>query len=628
MLLAAMGCFAVLAGGVVLVGKSTLPNSAAPQAQAVAAAPLAAETAVEESRQVSIEVAAAAPVREAATNAAARAELPTDSAALVDAHLTAGEFGPALELAEQAVQVDERTALLQKVAEAQLEAGEFAAARGTIRRLPTAEARARMGADRAASHALAGGGSLADFEQLIELIQNETSGPWEEIDGAGGTISSFDTGVGVDPHGQLHRLTKQEFSGRLDELGYRARAADLNDDMARPSSLRLVSLTRLEQEIARRLKNGQPVVESMRHLAGLSRVEYVFVYPEQQEIVLGGPAESWGYDDRGMPMGMESGRPMLHLDDLVTVLRTFSPEGQNIFNCLIVPRQEGLKAAREFALRSQQRGSLSPGAGVRNFARGLQQALGLQDVQVNGIPLDSRVARVIVEADYRMKLIGVDRLKAAGIPSYFDLLPQNFAADSGNGEALRWWMTMNYDAVLHSGDRNVFQVVGPSVRCQCENEVVTEAGERIHTGKASATNQLFAATFTQKYEQLAAADSVFADLQNIFDLSLVAALLQHERLADRAAWDYGTFATDGLYRPASYEPARVVDSVVNHRVYKGKDVVVQVAGGVRADLVGLLKGGDLVREQPRLGHLATQAKAPVLPEGRWWWDAAEVAPGR
>ncbi|MAG92463.1 MAG: hypothetical protein CMJ48_01750, partial [Planctomycetaceae bacterium] len=33
----------------------------------------------------------------------------------------------------------------------------------------------------------------ANFEALIDLIQNETSGPWEEIDGQGGTISEYET---------------------------------------------------------------------------------------------------------------------------------------------------------------------------------------------------------------------------------------------------------------------------------------------------------------------------------------------------------------------------------------------------------------------------------------------------
>ena len=57
--------------------------------------------------------------------------------------------------------------------------------------------------------------------------------------------------------------------------------ADLNEDMARESSLRLVSLTRLETEVAKRIAEGQPVIQTMKHLAGLSQIQFVFVYPEE-----------------------------------------------------------------------------------------------------------------------------------------------------------------------------------------------------------------------------------------------------------------------------------------------------------------------------------------------------------
>ena len=89
---------------------------------------------------------------------------------------------------------------------------------------------------------------------------------------------------------------------------------------------------------------------------------------------------------------------------------------------------------------------------------------------------------------------------------------------------------MKYDAVLHSPSRTVFEIQGPSVQCLSENELVEKDGNRIHTGKADPVNMLFAQNFTQHYAELAQRDLVFADLKNIFDLSLVAALMMRERL--------------------------------------------------------------------------------------------------
>ena len=57
-------------------------------------------------------------------------------------------------------------------------------------------------------------------------------------------------------------------------------------------------------------------------LAGLQEVRYVFVYPEQKDIVLVGYGEGWRIDTRGNIVGVTTGKPVLLLDDLLTALRT------------------------------------------------------------------------------------------------------------------------------------------------------------------------------------------------------------------------------------------------------------------------------------------------------------------
>lgn len=539
----------------------------------------------------------------------------------LNAQLAAGEFGPAMETAQAATDATERGALLNQIANAQMDGGDFAAAAGSIRRMPIPEERTKAVTERAMRKSMAGG-AQADFGPLINLIQQETSGPWSDTGGEGGSIVEFETGVRVDPQGLLVRLTREEQKSRLKSLGLKARKADINTDMAKESSLRLVSLTRLEKEVAKRIADGKPVLETMKQMAGISKIQYIFVYPEENEVVIGGPAEGWKYNENGQPVGATSGRPTLQLDDFVTVLRTFSQGGEGIYNCLIVPREEGLKNIKEFAESSQAKGALNASS-VGGWVAQLQKKLGLQDIQVNGIPVDSRVARVIVEADYRMKLIGIGRLDGgSNIPDYFELMKQTGQTSSQSIDALRWWMSPKVEAVNHSPERNVFEIQGASVLCQSENELITDDGKRVHTGKSEATNRLFAENFTKNYADLAAQDLVFADLQNVFDLSLVAAIVEHERLADRAGWNLGSFARTGEYRPASFAPAETVMSVVNHRVFNGKDIVVQVAGGVRGDFISMLKDSSIVKEVSRLANLSSRGQAGELPEGRWWWDAA------
>jgi len=408
----------------------------------------------------------------------------------------------------------------------------------------------------------------------------------------------------------------------LSALGIQARKADLNADLARPSTLRLVSLTRLDRELTELLAQGRPVPASMALLAGLTKVEYVFLFPESNEIVIGGPAEGWDYNAQGQAVSRESSVPTLQLEDFVTVFRTFA-RGDADFGCSINTRDQNVQSLQKFVETSLARGPLNAGAGVRSFVNQIQKQLGRQDIVVWGVPADSRVARVIVEADYRMKLIGIDKLDAGkDIPSYFDLLPQDLQKNPAPMEALRWWLTMNYDAVFHSADQSVFQIQGDSVLCQSENQLLTEEGKHQPTGKSEGVNRLFAENFSRNYAKLAARDPIFADARNVFDLALAAALICKQSDADTPDGPFQSFTAGGLYHPASYAVPKEVDSVVHHRVYNGRDIVVQAAGGVSANSGEILKNSAVVKADPELDRLGQSAQRPVLPAGRWWWDVS------
>ena len=551
------------------------------------------------------------------------------------AHLAAGEFGPAADLAADADR--NRDALLAQVAAAQYAAGARDAAARTVARMTSVRTAAgRTGPTRTGATAAAGrgddslaGGSLANFQPLIDLIQTTTGGAdngggWLEIDGEGGSLEEYESGVRVDPLGKMAALTVRERADRLAALGLAARAATLNEDLAAPSALRLVSLRRLEAEVSARLADGRALPGSMRHLAGLTRVQYVLLVEPTADrpgdVLIGGPAAGWSTDGAGRVVTAD-GLPVLNLDDFVTVLRTFSEGGSGIFQCLIVPRQDGLKAVKEYAEASQARGPLAGPSATRRFVAGLGRALGEQDVVYNGVPADSRVARVIAEADYRMKLIGIDTVRGGGIRSYFDLL-------AGGGDksvpmkALRWWLTTDFDAVLHSADRDVFELVGSRVLCKSEDEFINADGTREHTGRSGEANSAFAREFTAKFDALCAEDPIFAELRNVFDLSLAAALIHAEHLDDRAGWDGGAFAHESLYPTRTGAEIATVDTAVNHRVYRGGEVVVQAAGGVRGDLNRVLEDSEVFKAGVRL-HNRFAAGTLTAPDGRWWWDAAE-----
>ena len=128
--------------------------------------------------------------------------------------------------------------------------------------------------------------------------------------------------------------------------------------------------------------------DELEKLAGLTRVEYVFVYPGEGEapgeIVLAGPAEPWFTDAAGRVRGIETGAPTVLLADLATAIRCFGP-GQpqdRLVGCSIDPKPEGLVAMQQFL---RQTGRVNPKASVDEIVSGMREALGTQIVSVQGV---------------------------------------------------------------------------------------------------------------------------------------------------------------------------------------------------------------------------------------------------
>jgi hypothetical protein len=354
-------------------------------------------------------------------------------------------------------------------------------------------------------------------------------------------------------------------------------------------------------------------------------VQYVFVYPEQGEIVLAGPADAWEKDAQGRTIGRTSRRPVLQLDDLVVALRACFAESENhgLFGCGIYPRPARLQQVQEFLAASAARGPLDPSQRDRWLAE-LRDQLGAQDIEVFGIPAGSRIAHVMIEADYRMKLIGIGLEPAAvpGIPSYFDLLGNPDRERLTRGlDTLRWWFALKYDAVFTTTEFDAFELRGQRVQVLSENELLTATGHRVHTGWSDPVNEQFAHNFTEQFTALADRDTNFADLANVFDLAVVGALLRGHALPQRAGWAMDCFLDPDEYLAVQFPAPAAVETVLNHRVYRGRHILAAISGGVHVNPWKVAGKDRVVTESSGvLGEKRDDSKIPALADSRWWWD--------
>ena len=556
----------------------------------------------------------------------ARAAEPQGQDALIRAQLAAGEFAPALAAARAADDPVRRDGWLARIAMAQARAGARDAALRSAAEIYDDRTRAGSLAQLAAQPwGARGGGAQADFQPLMDLITS-TIAPttWDEVGGPG-SLAEFPTGVYVDPLGVLRLVLKQEVTGRLGALraAGAAPAARQQDDVRRSSPLRMVSLPRLEKHVQLRLAVGRQPTEAMQVLAGLRRIKYVFVYPESGDLVLAGPAGDWRIGEQGHIVGTDSGQPVLRLDDLVVVFRRMMHGPEARFGCAITPTQDALARAKAFL--SEPPKTFNRPAERQAWVQRLRSALGRQQIEVYGLDPRTRAARLMVEADYRMKLVGMGLEEGVpGVQSYLDSI--KVAADQAPPPlgVLRWWFTLDYDALLGAEDYRAFEIRGQGLQVLSENEHLTAQGKRVHTGKSEALNRQFARSFTENFAELCEKYPVYAELRNLCDLALVGALIRQQDLAGQSGWHMTCFNDDRAYRIELGTAPKEVETVANYRVVQaGRKIhtITGVSGGVRVDPAGLVAREAI--EIDRYGSLANRRSSAApgeLPPEAWWWD--------
>lgn len=536
------------------------------------------------------------------------------------AHLAAGEFGPAWQIANQAN--GGRDAMLLQLAQAQARAGGRHAALSTAADIRNDRERysafSELGKQPVPGGAR-GGAALADFDTLIELIQM-TIAPdtWADAGGVG-AVESFPGGVYVDSAGTLKRLDGKTADPVLERIRSAALSAGGNRDVRQKSLLRKVSLTRLERYVQWLAAQGKSPDAAMRSLAGLTRVQYVFVYPETRDIVIAGPAGDWQLDEEGRFVNSESRQPTLQLDDFVVLLRNAITHGGR-FSCSINPRQENLAGVQAFLSESAKK-PVKPG-GRDDWIRELHDRLGIQDIVVQGLDPRTRVARILVEADYRMKLVGMGLEPGVlGVRSYLDSIEVPPGGEPPPIDVLRWWFTLNYEAVRATAERDAFQFSGSGVKVLSENELLTERGERVHTGDSKNLNRIFAQSFTRHFDALSRKYPIYAELRNIFDLALVAGIIRHEDLAGPCDWQMTGFGEQGNYTVELGAAPRQVASVINHRELDRKHFIVGVSGGVSVDAGQIVRPANIKTDTYGLLKAESRGAAPpALPKTAWWWD--------
>lgn len=411
-------------------------------------------------------------------------------------------------------------------------------------------------------------------------------------------------GVSINADGVLKNQTVDERLAvkRDQELAMRA----VPGEMAGHAELRKISLRQLEAAISEHRKAGTPLPDEIRYLAGLQRIRYVFVVPEQRDIVLAGPAEGWRINAQGDVVGLKSGQPVLLLDDLLVALRTVDNARQGGIACSIDPTAGGLQRIRALVSQLQTIGNPD------ETTAALEETLGPQTISVFGVPETSHFARVMVAADYKMKRLamGFDPTPVKAVPSFLAMMK---AGPKGLSNMMpRWWLAPNYQGVAASPDGMAYELKGAGVKCVAEEDFLKADGSKERTAKANPVAAKWADNMTNHYDELAVKESIFGQLRNCIDVAIVAALLTKEHLTEKAGHSFPMLLSAEL-PVEQYNAPHHVDSIASI-MRKGSNYVITVSGGVQIDSWGA------VMKPESSDKLAGVRSSATPPAAGWWWN--------
>lgn len=412
----------------------------------------------------------------------------------------------------------------------------------------------------------------------------------------GNTPGGSPGGILISPQGLIQQALATPLTQAPPNRQLREKAlATLPEELRQPATTRLLSLRNLDSQLAALAAAGTAIPAELRGLAGLTRIDSIILSPDGTDLILAGPAEPFAAVRGNRMVGLLSGRPVLCLEDLLTAFRHDTV--LDAAGCSIDPDPARLAAAHNWLARNS-----SPAAVAIAKAR-LEQMVRLQghwNVTTFGVPEDSRMSLAMVEADYLMKriAIGADPTGIRGLKSSLAL------ARPGDNMMRRWWFAPAPDTLTVSHDRTVWTLAGLRLQLFAQEEIMDDSGNLLDTTTKHGSADEFAELFNHHLPELTQKIPAFADLQNILDI-LVAAAVCRELQADGTLQFQPQMLTDHTVLPGrSWPVPRETLPMLTSR---------SASGGL---IIGAFTGGVTLRSRQLVEHAAAPdaSATPATPD--------------
>ncbi|MDR1963908.1 MAG: DUF1598 domain-containing protein [Planctomycetaceae bacterium] len=412
-------------------------------------------------------------------------------------------------------------------------------------------------------------------------------------------------GIKIDAEGLIKivpKKTMEEVGKNLSRL-----LEPIPTDLNEKTPIRKISLKKLNAQIRQTIEKQEEFSDSIRYLGGLTAIHYLVVVPEENDLLLVGPSESWQADSYGNVIGKSSGRPVFRLEDLLTVFRAWNNQDRpSVITCSIDPTKEALvkiaQVGRQFPIVDRNN--------VEAFAAAQEAAYGMNVVTFQGVPEQSRFAMVLVTADYKMKQIGLGHIPSPvrGLPSYVSLI-----GGSQKQVNPRFWLAPEYGTITHDSKKLTWQLNDVKVKALTDDEYIDlRSHSHQSSGKPDRAAINWCNKMTANYDALSKADPVFGDLKNCMEIAITVALIHREGLLEKAGCQLTTFEDTTLLKPLVYPIPKTVQSQAS--ITKNGRSFVVACGGVEVNPFITLQNTQLDNK------IDAQRTNLVKTTGHAWWS--------
>ena len=163
------------------------------------------------------------------------------------------------------------------------------------------------------------------------------------------------------------------------------------------------------------------------------------------------------------------------------------------------------------------------------------------------------------------------------------------------------------------------ELVGQGVQLQSEDKVIGPDGRLLNSNaRPNKASNLFVSSFTAKYEAIAAAQPVFAQMRSCIDMLVAAAFMQREDFYGRTEWEAATLLSEKQLPTQTLNTPKQAPCAANS-LWKGNRLLTPAGGGVSISPHLALLPENILADDGSVAKMRTQTGSKI-PADRWWWD--------